>query len=103
MSATATTLVNWNDLWKIVLAALVGGTGVVIVFGLLLLCVSRGQTAARPVLRYGLFTLSGLCGSLVIAVAAVGVYVMTQKPSAAPTPKPPPNAGAALRHTSAPR
>lgn len=89
MSPIATGLVNWSELWKIILTALVGGTGAVIVFGLLLLGISRGKTATRPTTRYGLFTLSGLCGAVVVAVAAVGVYAMTQKPSAAkPKPKP---------------
>ena len=89
MSPIATGLVNWSELWKIILTALVGGTGVVIVFGLLLLGISRGRTATSPATRYGLYTLSGLCGVLVVAVAAVGVYAMTQKPSSAkPKPKP---------------
>ena len=87
-STLATALVNWNALLKIVLAALVGGTGVVIVFGFLLLGISRGQTAKHPAQRYALFTLSGFCGVLVIAVAAVGIYAMTQKPSSKPKPKP---------------
>jgi hypothetical protein len=89
MSTTlAAALVNWSELWKIVLAALVGGTGVAIVFGLLLLGISRGKTAPKPTIRYGLYTLSGLCGVLVVAVMAVGVYAMTQKPSSAkPKPK----------------
>jgi hypothetical protein len=88
----AIVLVNWQELWKIIVSALVGGTGVVIVFGLLLLGISRGKTATKPVTRYGLYILSGLCGVLIIAVAAVGVYAMTQKPSFA---KPKPKAAAA--------
>jgi hypothetical protein len=91
MIPLATGLVNWSELWKVILAALVGGTGVVIIFGLLLLGISRGKTATGPASRYGLFTLGGLCGILVIAVAAVGVYPMTQKHSSA-TPKPNPAA-----------
>ena len=91
MSPIATGLVNWSELWKIILTALVGGTGAVIVFGLLLLGVSRGKTATNPGTRYGLCILSGLCGVLVVAVAAVGVYAMTQKPSST-TPKPKPAA-----------
>jgi hypothetical protein len=88
-----TALVDWSALGKIILAALIGGTGVVIVFGFLLLGISRGKTAKRPAERYALFTLSGLCGVLVVAVAAVGIYAMTQKPS---TAKPKPKAAAAL-------
>jgi hypothetical protein len=87
MTPFATALVNWHELWRIVVAALVGGTGVVIVFGLLLLGVSRGKTATKPIARYGLYVVSALCGVLVVAVAAVGVYAMTQKSGSA-TPKP---------------
>jgi NADH:ubiquinone oxidoreductase subunit 6 (subunit J) len=94
-----TALVNWSALGKIMLAALMGGTGVVIVFGFLLLGISRGKTAKRPAERYALFTLSGLCGALVLAVAAVGIYAMTQKPSSA---KPKPKATAALPATARP-
>jgi hypothetical protein len=82
MNAIATALVNWTELWKVILAALVGGTGVVIVFGLLLLGLSRAKTATKRGSRYGLYALSGLCGVLVIAVAAVGLYALTQKPAA---------------------
>ena len=92
MSLLATGLINWSELLKIILTALVGGTGVVIVFGLLLLGISRGRTATRPTTRYALYALSGLCGVLVAAVAAVGIYAMTQKPSSA---KPKPKAAAA--------
>lgn len=88
-----TALVNWSALGKIMLAALIGGTGVVIVFGFLLLGISRGKTAKRPAERYALFMLSGLCGVLVVAVAAVGIYAMIQKPS---TAKPKPKAAAVL-------
>jgi NADH:ubiquinone oxidoreductase subunit 6 (subunit J) len=99
MSTTATALINWSELWRIILTALVGGTGVVIVFGLLLLGISRANTAQKPTTRYGLYTLSGLCGLLVIAVAAAGIYAMTQKPSSTrPKPK---KAAATLARASA--
>ena len=101
MSTVAAALINWDELWKIILVALVGGMGVVVVFGLLLLGISRGRTATKPATRYGLYTLSGLCGVLVVSVAAVGIYAMTRKPSSAkPQPK---AASAALAPTSAAR
>jgi hypothetical protein len=88
ITIVATALINWQELWKIVLAALVGGTGAVIVFGVLLLGISRGKTATKPIARYGLYTLSSVCGVLIVAVAAFGVYAMTQKPSSGkPKPK----------------
>jgi hypothetical protein len=83
----ATALINWGELWRIVVAALVGGSGVVLVFGLLLLGISRGRSATRRTARFGLYALSALCGVVVIAVAAVGVYAMTQKPSSPAPPK----------------
>ena len=92
MSPIAAAFVNWNELWRIILAALVGGTGVVIVFGLLLLGISRGRTATKPTTRVGLYALSGLCGILALAVATIGMYAMTNKPSSA---KPEPKAAAA--------
>lgn len=76
MTPIAAALVTWNELWKIP-TALVGGTGVVIVFELLLLGISRGRTATTPTPRYALYTLSGLCGLHVVAVAAIGIYAMT--------------------------
>jgi hypothetical protein len=88
----ATALINSKELWKIALAALVGGTGVVIVFGLLLLGISRARTAKTARTRYGLYTLSGVCGLFVIAVATIGVYAMTQKPGSG---RPKPEASAA--------
>jgi hypothetical protein len=88
MSMTAATaLINWGQLWRTVVAALVGGSGVVFVFWLLLLGISRGRSAPRRAARCGLYALSALCGALVIAVAAVGVYAMTQKPSSPAPPK----------------
>jgi hypothetical protein len=95
----ATALVNWNALLKITLAALIGGTGVVIVFGFLLLGISRGRTAKSPTQRFALFTLSGVCGVLVVAVAGIGIYAMTQKPS---TAKPKAKASADLTPAVAP-
>ena len=92
MSPIAAALVNWTELWRIILTALVGGTGVVLVFGLFLLGISRGKTATKPTARYGLYALSGLCGILVVAVAATGIYAMTSKP---PPAKPKPKAAAA--------
>lgn len=70
-----------------------------IVFGFLLLGISRGRTAKRLAERYALFTLSGLCGVFVLAVAAIGIYALTQKPSSA---KPKPKATAALPANTTP-
>jgi hypothetical protein len=88
----ATALIHWKELWKIMLTAVIGGTGTVIVFALLLLGISRGRTARKPTVRYGFYTVSGLCAVLILGIAAIGVYTMTQKPS---TGKPKPQAAVA--------
>ncbi len=89
----AAALINWNELWTIILAAVIGDTGVVIVFGLMLLGVSRGKTRSETGHSLRALHLSGVCGFIVVAVAAVGIHAMTQKPSSA---KPKPKAAAAL-------
>jgi hypothetical protein len=97
MSTTAASLLDWTQLGRIVAAALVGGTGVVVVFGLLLLSLSRSRTAAMRSTRYGLYAVSGLCGVLIVAVAAAGLYAMTRKPSSSPSPAPAPAGASASR------
>ena len=70
INPTAAALINrQSELSTIIFIALVGGTGVVIVFGLLLLGISRSRTATKATTRYRLYVLSGLRGNLVVAVA----------------------------------
>ncbi len=57
MTVIASDLVDWNALGKIVLAALVGGAGVVIVFGFLLYGV-KSRTTPRAVVASGRATRS---------------------------------------------
>ena len=77
-------LVNWSAIWKIVLVALAGGAGVVIVYGFLLLGL-KYATAGGPgeahsegskVLGYALVAISAI---LVVGVIVLGIYAMTQK------------------------
>jgi hypothetical protein len=85
MSVLATALVNWNALWKIVLAAVIGGIGVVLAFGVLLLCLQHARSAASSGRRYVFYTLSGICGALCLAVVGIGIYAMVNKPVSKPT------------------
>jgi hypothetical protein len=80
MAAVATPLINWSALGKIVLAAVIGGIGVVFAFGLLLLCLSRARSATSSGRRYVLYALSGICGALCLAVVGIGIYAMVEKP-----------------------
>ena len=82
-------------MWKICLVALAAGAGVVVVFGFLLLGM---KIANRPGTdgthgthgthgtgsRLAGYSLSAVCGVIVIGVIVVGIYAMTQKPSSKP-------------------
>ena len=77
-------LIDGSALWKIILVALIGGCGIVVVYGFLLLGIkyattadaSGTQTERSKVIGYAL---AGLCGLAVLGVIAIGVYAMTQK------------------------
>jgi hypothetical protein len=77
-------LINWSAIWKIVVAALIGGCGVVVVYGFFLLGLkfatttgSDGtQSEGSKVLGYAL---AAICAILVVGVVVLGIYAMTQK------------------------
>lgn len=100
MIALATPLINGNALWKIVLAALIGGAGVVIVFGFLLLFVKYARATKNPGVRVADFAISGVCGAFCIAAIVFGIYAMAKKPKSKPVK---PAAKSALVVRSAPR
>jgi hypothetical protein len=76
-----------NALAKIVVAALVGGTGVVVAFGLALLGLERARTAGGGTTRMAHRALAGVCGALCLAAVAIGLYAMASKPSSKAAPK----------------
>jgi hypothetical protein len=103
MFVLATPIVDWTAMGKIFVAVLIAGTGVVILFGIMLLGLKISQgpathaTAAAGAdgtqstshvpssgARLGGFTLALVCGLLVAGVIVLGVYAMTQKPSSKP-------------------
>lgn len=81
MNVTATALVNWHAIWKILVAALIGGPGVVVVFGMLLFGLKRAAAAKNAERRVANYALSGVCGLLCIGAAVVGIYAMAEKPA----------------------
>lgn len=79
-------IVDWSAIWKICLAVLIAGAGVVIVYGFGLLGLKLANQPAsdggtRTTSRVTGFALSIVCGVLVIGVVVIGIYAMTQKPS----------------------
>lgn len=92
----ATALVNTTALWKIAVAALIGGVVVVVVFGILLLGLARANAPeTKPAGRAGFLLVSALCGVVCVGAIAVGIYAMAKKPSS-PAPKPAAAKAAAL-------
>jgi len=87
MIALATTIVDTSALWKIILAALVGGAGVVVAFGFLLLGLARARRGRGPASRVANYALSGLAGLFCIAAVVIGIYAMATKPPSTPSKK----------------
>jgi len=89
MAILAAPIIDGTALWKIVLASALGGVGVVVAFGLVILCVTRAEQAraSNGVGRILYFAGAALCGAFCLAVVAVGIYAMAKKP-ATPAPKP---------------
>jgi hypothetical protein len=90
MTVLATAIINTSALWKIIVASFVGGAGLVILFGLLLIGISRaeaarsaGSSGSRVVYLAG----SAICGVICVGLVVVGIYAMAKKP-ATPTAKP---------------
>ena len=77
-------LVNWTAIWKIVLVALAGGAGIVIVYGFLLFGLKyatangSGGTHSEGSKVLG-YALAAICAILVVGVIVLGIYAMTQK------------------------
>ncbi len=81
MTGFASSLIDWSELWQIVVAAFIGGAGVVMVFGLLLLSLQRSTAKNNPGIRLIHRALVAVCGACCIGAVAVGIYAMAEKPS----------------------
>lgn len=84
MLAVASSLVDWSALGKILLAALVGGAGVVIVFALLLIAIDRATSARGQTTRVASYAIGGVCSVLIVAAVVIGIYAMAHKPKSKP-------------------
>ena len=87
MTLIASEFINWSALWKIVVAALIGGAGVVIVFGFLLVGVKIANNAKTGGREWAGYALAGVCGFICVAAIVVGIYAMAEKPSSKPAAK----------------
>jgi hypothetical protein len=80
-------IIDWSDILKIVIAALIGGAGIVVIYGFLLLGLkfagvgdTTGETHSEGSKMTG-YALAVICGLVVLGVIAIGIYAITQKPS----------------------
>jgi hypothetical protein len=77
-------IVDWSAIGKIVIVALIGGGGVVVVYGFLLFGLKfagvgdTGSTHSESSKAVG-YALTAICAILVIGVIVLGIYAMTQK------------------------
>jgi hypothetical protein len=75
-------IIDWSAILKIVIVALAGGVGIVVVYGFLLLglkfATNEDGTHGEGSRITG-YTLSAICGLVVIGVIVLGIYAMTQK------------------------
>jgi hypothetical protein len=77
-------IVDWSAILKIVIAALIGGGGVVVVYGFLLFGLKYAgvgdSTSARSESSKAIgYALTAICAILVVGVIVLGIYAMTQK------------------------
>jgi hypothetical protein len=75
-------IIDGSALWKIIVVALIGGVGIVVVFGFLLLGLKLADTsdgAHGESTKLTGYVLSAICGAVVVGVIVLGIYAMTQK------------------------
>jgi NADH:ubiquinone oxidoreductase subunit 6 (subunit J) len=80
----ASELIKWSALWKIIVAALVGGAGVVTAFGILLVGLKWAKRPRSSGAKLGGYSLAAICGVFCVAAVVVGVYAMAHKPKPKP-------------------
>ena len=80
MLGIAAPIVVLSALWKIIVASLVGGAGVAIVFGFVVLGTERAQQpSAGSGARALNWSMAVLAGAFCLFAVALGIYAMTQK------------------------
>jgi hypothetical protein len=80
MLALAAPLVKWDDVLKIFLVGIFGAVGVVVVYGFLMLAVSRARSSDSGGVRSVDYAIAGLCGLLCVGAVALGIYATVNKP-----------------------
>ena len=84
MALLAAPLVDWRTIGKIALVSLIGGAGVVILFGMLLLANKKANSADSAGRRFAARAAARGCGLVCVGVVVIGIYAMADKPSSRP-------------------
>jgi hypothetical protein len=77
-------IIDWSAIGKIVIVALIGGGGVVVIYGFLLFGLKFAgvgdatSTHSESSKAIG-YALTAICAILVLGVIVLGIYAMTQK------------------------
>jgi cation transporter-like permease len=80
MLGFASPIVIWSAMWKIVVASLVGGAGVTIVFGFVVLGVERAQKPdAGGTAKLVNYSIATVAAAFCIFAVVIGIHAMTQK------------------------
>lgn len=78
--AASSPIIVWSAIWRILVASLIGGAGVAIVFGFVIFGVERAQRAGEGggarVLDY---SMAVAAAAFCLFAVAIGIYAMTQK------------------------
>ncbi len=80
MLGIAAPIVVLSALWKIIVASLIGGAGVAIVFGFVVMGIERasqpGEGGGAKALNY---SMAAVAAAFCILAVVIGIYAMTQK------------------------
>ncbi len=80
MLAMAAPIIVWSAILKIIIASLVGGAGVAIVFGFVVLGVERGTSPnAGGTVKAVNFTMAALASAFCVFAVVVGIYAIVKK------------------------
>ena len=80
MLGFATPIVVWSAILKIIIASLVGGAGVAIVFGFVVLGLERASdSGAGGTTKAVNYSVAAVAAAFCIFAVIVGIYAMTQK------------------------
>jgi NADH:ubiquinone oxidoreductase subunit 6 (subunit J) len=92
--------VNWDALGKIILVGLIGGVGVVLVFGVGLLALERFEGAKSIVKKGATGLVVAVSGGLCVAAVIFGIYAMANPSHTSSAPKKKTNASVVVVHRS---